>query len=50
MLKHPPGIELVLRKRICFRINKTKLKRLLPSYSQTGVIYEVVTGTPKVNS
>ena len=52
MLKHPPGIELVLRKRICLRIKAgNKRYRLLSSSStctQTGVKYEVVTGTLKV--
>ena len=56
MLKHPPGIELVLRKRICLRVIKkprvgTSLMKLFSSYpthTQTGAMYEVVTGIPKV--
>ena len=57
MLKHPPGIELVLRKRICLRIIKrvrigTSIMKLFTSgssHTETGVMYEVVTGMPKVS-
>ena len=55
MLKHPPGIELVLRKRICLRVIKKpgfgtlmKLFSSYPTHTQTGAMYEVVTGMPKV--
>ena len=56
MLHHPRGIELVLRKRICLRVIKkagvgTSLMKLLssgPSLTETGAMYEVVTGIPKV--
>ena len=54
MLKHPPNIELVLRKRISLRIVKkggfvSSIKnRLSTAPTQTGVMYEVVTGKPKV--
>ena len=54
MLKHPPNIELVLRKRISLRIVKkggfvSSIKnRLSTAPTQTGVVYEVVTGKPKV--
>ena len=57
MLEHPPGIELVLRKRICLRVIKkvgfgTSIMKLFSSYpthTQTGAMYEVVTGIPKVS-
>ena len=57
MLNHPPGIELVLRKRICLRIIKsvgigTSIMKLFssgPSHTDTGAMYEVVTGMPKVS-
>ena len=55
MLNHPPGIELVLRKRICLRVVKkvgfSFLKLFAPAViqSETGVMYEVVTGIPKVS-
>jgi len=54
MLNHPPGIELVLRKRICLRVVKkvgfSLMKFFAPAVTQchTGVMYEVVTGIPKV--
>ena len=56
MLHHPPGIELVLRKRVCLRVIKKvgvgtsemKLFSFGPSHTETGAIYEVVTGIPKV--
>ena len=58
MLEHPPGIELVLRKRICLRVIKkvglgTSFMKLFsygPTYTETGVMYEVVTGIPKVSN
>jgi len=58
MLEHPPGIELVLRKRICLRIIKkvglgTSFMKLFssgPTHTETGVMYEVVTGIPKVSN
>ena len=58
MLKHPPGIELVLRKRICLRVIKKpgfgitimKLFSSYPTHTQTGVMNEVVTGIPKVSN
>ena len=60
MLKHPPGIELVLRKRICLHVIKkpgfgiTIMKLFssisYPTHTQTGVMYEVVTGIPKVSN
>ena len=57
MLNHPPGIELVLRKRICLRVIKKvgfgasimKLFSSGPSHTDTGAMYEVVTGIPKVS-
>ena len=53
MLEHPPGIELVLCKRICLHVVKKvyafmKLFSSDAAHTQTGVMYEVVTGTPKV--
>ena len=56
MLHHPPGIELVLRKRVCLRVIKkvglgTSIMKLFssaPSHTETGAMYEVVTGIPKV--
>lgn len=54
MLNHPPGIELVLRKRICLRVVKkvggffTRLFTPAVTQCHTGVMYEVVTGIPKV--
>ena len=58
MLQHPPGIQLVLRKRICLRIIKkvgisTTIMKFFsshPTYTQTGVMYEVVTEIPKVSN
>ena len=57
MLEHPPGIELVLHKRICLLVVKTfgigstlvKLFSSGPTHTQTGALYEVVTGIPKVS-
>ena len=50
-LMHPPDIELVLRKRICFRIRKPGLlMKKFSYYTRTGVMYEVVTGAPKVST
>jgi len=56
MLNHPPGIELVLRKRICLRVVKkvggfSFMKLFTPAViqSETGAMYEVVTGIPKVS-
>ena len=53
MLKHC-NAELVLRKRICLHCKQTglsKLTHLLPSgYTRTGVMYEIVTGMPKVSN
>ena len=58
MLTHPPGIELVLRKRISLRIIKkvgfgTSLMKFFssgPTHTETGAMYEVVTGIPKVSN
>lgn len=57
MLEHPPGIELVLRKRICLRVIKkvglgTSFMKFFygPTHTETGVMYEVVTGIPKVSN
>ena len=58
MLEHPPGIELVLRKRICLHVIKkvgvgTSIMKLFssnPTHTQTGAMYEVVTGMPKVDT
>ena len=58
MLHHPPGIELVLRKRVCLRLIKkiglgTSMMKLFtsgPSHTETGAMYEVVTGIPKVSN
>ena len=47
-LKHPPDIELVLRKRICLRFGRSGLFNM--KFSRTGVTYEVVTGAPKVST
>eukprot|EP00731_Ephydatia_muelleri_P010946 Em0005g1532a len=56
-LKHPPGITLVLRKRICLRVYKkpSVLGALFRSFTGPketrngcGVIFEVVTGIPKL--
>ena len=56
MLNHPPGIELILRKRMCLRIVKKvggfsfkKLYGQAVTQSETGMMYEVVTGIPKVS-
>ena len=57
LLHHPPGIELVLRKRICLRVIKkvglgTSIMKFFssgPSHTETGAMYEVVTGIPKVS-
>ena len=58
MLNHPPGIELVLHKRICLCVIKKvkfgasimKLFKSGPSRTETGAMYEVVTGIPKVSN
>jgi len=56
ILAHPPGIELVLRKRICLRVYKrmslgtTIMKAFMSTRdarTACGVMYEVVTGIPK---
>ena len=55
-LKHPPGIVLYLRKRICLRIQKkpSGFASLMRKFSskdtrtRSGVMYEVVTGLPKL--
>ena len=57
LLHHPPGIELVLHKRICLRVIKkvglgTSIMKFFssgPSHTETGAMYEVVTGIPKVS-